>query len=143
MSALPDGHAFVGWGSESRMTEFSRSGDVLFDATFNQAPTNSYRARKAPWSGIPKFRPAIASSGKVDGGTVWASWNGATNIARWRVLTGPDAKHLEAVETSPWKNLETAIQVGKFGKMVQVEAIDYHDKVIGRSKVTPLNKQSR
>jgi hypothetical protein len=144
MTALPDGHAFVGWGNIFRMTEFSADGDVLFDATFNQAPTNSYRARKARWSGIPKFRPAIASSGTAaEGGTVWASWNGATNIARWRVLTGPNGKHLDAIATVPWKNLETAIPVERFGKLVQVEALDAKNEVIGRSKLTPLGKQAR
>jgi len=143
MKQLPNGGAFVGWGNNFRMTEFSPQGDVLFDATFNQAPTNSYRARKAQWFGIPKHRPAIASAKTDYGATVWASWNGAMDIDRWRVLTGPDAKHLKASTVHGWTNLETAIKVGQPGKVFQVEAIDYKGKVIGISAVAPLGKQSR
>ncbi|MCB0859683.1 MAG: aryl-sulfate sulfotransferase [Solirubrobacterales bacterium] len=143
MTLLPNGNALLGWGSNAQISEITPKGDIAFDATFNTAPTASYRARKAQWMGIPKFRPAIASQGTAKGGTVWASWNGATNIARWRVLSGPDAKHLAVIGNSPWKNLETTIPVEKFGKMVMVQAIDYKNKVIGNSKLTPLGKQAR
>lgn len=140
---MPNGNAFIGWGSTARMTEMTPGGEVAFDASFHTAPSNSYRARKALWMGIPKFRPAIASRASESGATVWASWNGATRIARWRVLTGPSAKQMKAVVTRPWGNLETAIPVPYLGRFVQVEAVDYDDKVIGRSKVTPAGRQSR
>ncbi len=143
MTLLPNGNALLGWGSTYRISEITPKGEVAFDATFFTAPTNSYRARKAQWMGFPKFRPAIASQGDAKGGTVWASWNGATNIARWRVLTGPDSKHLAVVANSPWKNLETAIPVSRLGKLVLVQAINYKNKVIGNSKLTPLGKQAR
>lgn len=140
---MPNGNAFIGWGSTARMTEVTPNGEIAFDASFHTAPLNSYRARKALWMGIPKYRPAIASQKSGNGATVWASWNGATRIARWRVLTGPNAKQLQPVVTRPWANLETAIPVGDPGKVFQVEAIDYGGKVIGRSKAAPLGKQVR
>jgi hypothetical protein len=144
MTRLPNGNAFLGWGSTYRISEITPDGEIAFDATFFQAPTNSYRARKAPWMGFPKFRPAIASHGTAkDGGAVWASWNGATNIARWRVFTGPDAKHLQVIANSPWKNLETAIPVDRFGKLVMVQSLDFKGNVTGQSKLAPLGKQAR
>jgi hypothetical protein len=144
MTVLPNGNAFIGWGSNHQMSEITREDEVAFDAVFPQAPTNSYRDRKVQWMGFPKFRPAIASNGTAaKGGTVWASWNGATNIARWRVLTGPDGKHLETIATYPWKNLETAIPVERFGKLVMVQALNAKNEVVGRSKLTPLGKQAR
>src|SRR5690606_26979215 len=136
-------NALMGWGSTYRISEITPTGEVAFDATFLETPTNSYRARKAEWYGIPKFRPAIASRKTESGATVWASWNGATNIARWRVLTGPSAKQRKAVGTRPWANLETAIKLGNLGKFVRVEAISFKGEVIGRSAVTALGKQSR
>ncbi|MGZ6733700.1 MAG: arylsulfotransferase family protein [Nocardioides sp.] len=47
---LPHGHVFTGWGSLPRLSEFDRSGDVVFDASY---PTGfvSYRAYRLPWQG--------------------------------------------------------------------------------------------
>lgn len=142
-TVLPNGSGLVGWGSNHRISEIGADGEVLFDMIFEETPTNSYRARKAQWMGIPKFRPAIASRRTAEGGTVWASWNGATKIRRWRVLTGPGAKQLESVATSPWKNLETAIPVDRLGRMVMVQALDAKGEVLARSKLVAVGKQSR
>lgn len=142
-TVLPNGNGFVGWGSNHRISEITPEGKVAFDLVFDSAPKNSYRARKVQWMGIPKRRPAIASQRHKNGATVWASWNGATKIRRWRVLTGPDAKHLRVVETSPWRNLETAIRTGKLGRKVMVQALDGEGKVLDGSKLIEVGKQSR
>jgi hypothetical protein len=43
-----DGDLFVGWGALPYFSEFSRTGDVLFDARFPDG-VNSYRAYQLPW----------------------------------------------------------------------------------------------
>jgi hypothetical protein len=45
---LPGGGVFVGWGNLPYISQFSRSGQLLFNAQF---PTgvNSYRAYLLPW----------------------------------------------------------------------------------------------
>ncbi len=45
---LPDGDAFVGWGSLPYFSEFSPAGGLLFNAEF-PAGVNSYRAYRLPW----------------------------------------------------------------------------------------------
>ncbi|HET7014634.1 MAG TPA: arylsulfotransferase family protein [Streptosporangiaceae bacterium] len=45
-----DGKLFVGWGSLPYFSEFSRSGDLLFNVQF-PAGVNSYRAYRLPWPG--------------------------------------------------------------------------------------------
>jgi hypothetical protein len=140
---LPNGNGLMGWGSTSRISEVTPEGEVAFDMTFNSAPTNSYRARKAQWMGIPKYRPAIASRRTAEGTTVWASWNGATRISRWRVLTGPGPGQLRVVGTYPWANLETAMKTSGLGRVVGVQALDAKGEILGRSKVVPVGKQSR
>ncbi|GAA1956724.1 arylsulfotransferase family protein [Kitasatospora viridis] len=45
---LRGGHTFVGWGSLPYVSEFDRSGRVLFDAQF-PAGVNTYRAYRFPW----------------------------------------------------------------------------------------------
>lgn len=46
--ALPAGHTLVGWGSAPRISEFSATGELLFDATL---PFGTYRAYLDPWTG--------------------------------------------------------------------------------------------
>ncbi len=146
---LSNGGMFIGWGSAPQMTEFDKDGSITFDAVFPDSAISSYRAYKAPWHGIPRQRPAIASQPLLEGGTpggmtVWASWNGASNIANWRVLAGPDEGNLTEVATHPWENLETEITVGdKYGAVVQVEALDRTGKVLGKSAAVSVGKRSR
>jgi hypothetical protein len=40
---------------------------------------------------------------------VYASWNGATTVASWQLLTGSSAAHLNAVSTTPKSGFETVI----------------------------------
>ncbi len=146
---LPGGNVFVGWGSVNRITEFTADGSVAFDAVF-RAPTNSYRAQKAGWDGEAPGRPAIAShknsgKGKKKGGgtTVWASWNGAGDIAWWQVASGPGPKALREVARKPWTGLETRIQVPRLGPKVKVIARAADDTVLGTSVLTKVGKRSR
>ena len=79
---------FIGWGSEPYFSEFSSSGQLLFDAhmhgaTSPTAPTASpgRARRRAP----RRSRRATLGGGRS---TVYASWNGDTRTASWRVLAG-------------------------------------------------------
>ena len=45
---LADGEQFVGWGALPYFSEFSRSGQLVFDARFPDG-VNSYRAYRLPW----------------------------------------------------------------------------------------------
>ena len=65
---------------------------------------------------------------------VHVSWNGATEVRRWRVL-GADGKRVAQRARS---GFETAIPVAGGGTSFQVQALDKSGKVIGTSeKVTP------
>lgn len=138
---LPNGNVFVGWGSEPRLTQFGAAGDVIFDATF-EAPVNSYRAYLSGWQGTPPGRPAIASLGSGRGGTVWASWNGSSDVSRWRVLTGPGQGDLHLAKEAPWTGLETAMPVKRLGAWVQVEALGAQGQILATSRVTRAGTRS-
>ncbi len=141
---LANGNAFIGWGSKSRITEFTADGSIAFDATFEQAPVNSYRAHKAAWQGVPPGRPAIASKRGSEGKPprVWASWNGANQIAAWVVVSGPGPKKLKAVASSAWRNLETRIPVPRLDRLVRAIAYDQQGKKLGQSAVVKVGRQS-
>jgi hypothetical protein len=64
---------------------------------------------------------------------VYASWNGATQVAGWRVLAGASATRLRAVAEGPRTGFETAIPVpaGTVGPYVTVQALDGGGNVLG------------
>ena len=106
---LPDGHVFVGWGSNEYFTEFDRRGRVLFDVRFGCGEADSYRAYRLPWVGRPSDRPAVAARERGVRTVVFASWNGATEVARWRVLAGENASQLASAGEASKRGFETRI----------------------------------
>jgi hypothetical protein len=66
---------------------------------------------------------------------VYASWNGATDVARWRVLAGPSPHALRPLITARRYGFETAIRVRTERRYVAVAAIGSSGQVLGRSPV--------
>jgi hypothetical protein len=129
---LPDGHVFVGWGGKPVLTEFARDGKVLFDARFGKN-ADSYRAYRFPWTGRPADRPAVAVQPNGDDTTVYASWNGATQVASWRVLGGERGGQLRRLAVARRNGFETAIRIGKQPARLLVQALAADDEVLGTS----------
>ncbi len=140
---LDGGNWIVGWGDIKRFTEFTPTGEVAFDATFEDAGQNSYRAYKAPWQGYPPTRPAVLSKADGEGAQVWASWNGATRVHTWKVLTGKKNGSLVEVGSSPWQGLETRIRIPTVDSKVRIVAYDAEGQRIGQSLLVPLGQRSR
>jgi hypothetical protein len=130
---LPGGHVFVGWGSKPYATEFDRAGHILFDLRFGVGRVDSYRAFRFPWRGLPTTRPAVALRASGDRTTVYASWNGATEVARWRILAGPDAEHLSPVATVARAGFETKVTASSSAATFAVEALAADGSVLRRS----------
>jgi hypothetical protein len=136
MQVLSGGGSFVGWGGKNpRFSEFSADGTLLFDELFLAPNTSSYRGYRSEWSARPADSPAVAAETAGAATTVYASWNGATEIDQWRVLSGDAEGSLSAGPTVEWSDFETEIALPAAAKFVQVEALDASGKVIGRSKV--------
>jgi hypothetical protein len=132
--ALGNDDTFVGWGALGRFSEFDASGGLMFDASLPRG-YDSYRAYREDWDGQPDTSPTTIAERNGDGTTsVHAIWNGATQVAEWRVLAGPEAGSLTAVATVPWNGLDTAIPVNVTAPMFAVEALDSHGHAIGESQ---------
>jgi Arylsulfotransferase (ASST) len=123
MQVLPDGHVFVGWGSEPYFTEFAHNGDVVYNAHFGKNQ-DSYRAYRFEWVGHPRDRPRLV----VAGGKAYVSWNGATEVRRWRLLA--DGKNVGEAERS---GFETALTVPKDATEVSAVALDSQGQTLGTS----------
>ena len=142
LQVLPNGDVFIGWGSEPFFSEFSGDGELLFDARFVSNTNESYRAFRFPWSGHPGGNPAIAAESSADDEevTVYASWNGATEVATWQVLAGPGPKKLRPVGSVPREGFETAIMVHTTHPYVGVRAKDRSGRVLGASEAVKLRQ---
>jgi hypothetical protein len=132
---LPDGHVFVGWGGWPYVSELSKDGRVLFDAYFGHGKppgedADTYRAYRFVWHGHPTDVPATA----IAGDKVYVSWNGATDVARWRVLTGDASDDLGAGQAVAKSGFETAIPLPAKSKYVAVQALDAKGRVLEVSK---------
>jgi hypothetical protein len=65
---------------------------------------------------------------------VYASWNGATKVASWRILAGPSEGSLTAIGTADKSGFETPIALRQSYKAFQVQALDSGGRVLGTSK---------
>jgi hypothetical protein len=135
MQLLPGGNTLVGWGNPMPyFSEYSKEGKQLFDALW-PGPDLSYRARyTASWVGTPYFPPSGAVRTARGRTTVYASWNGATQVAAWQVLAGSHASHLAVVATARRGGFETAVALksGSY-RMFKVRARDARGRTIGTS----------
>jgi hypothetical protein len=131
---LDNGDTFVGWGERGRVSEFDPQGRLLFDATL-PGGNDTYRGYRADWAGQPDTPPTATARTNRDGTTtVHAIWNGATQVAAWRVRAGRAAGALTPVRTAPWNGLDTIIKIRGVPQEVEVVALDAHGAVIGTSQ---------
>jgi hypothetical protein len=133
---LPDGDVFVGWGSEPYFSEYGPGGRLLLDAELPW-PDVTYRATLAPWVGLPLTRPAGATRRAHGATTVYASWNGATQVASWRVLAAASGVvRLTPVTSAAKSGFETAVPFPPAARYTtfQVQALDARGRTIGTSQ---------
>ncbi len=131
---LSNGNVFVGWGAARWLSEYARSGKLLYEGEFPK-PDLSYRSELQPWVGLPLSKPAAAARRASGRTTVFASWNGATQVASWRVMAGTSSSGsaLTTVAGVAKSGFETAIPVNGSYESFEVQALDGSGRVIGTS----------
>ncbi len=135
---LPGGDMFVDWGFATRFSQFSADGRLLIDATMSSGAP-SYRGFSRDWAGQPTDRPAVAVRRTSAGATVYASWNGATNVASWTVLAGTTGTSLAPVATVRRTGFETAIAVHKTARYFAAQANDASGQALSTSNPTKID----
>jgi hypothetical protein len=108
---------------EPYFSEFTKDGELITDAS--HGGDGSYRAYRFPWGGATTT-PDVA----VQDGSVLVSWNGATEVAQWRVVVGDDEASAEPVETVDRDGFETEIPLEQDATYVAVEALDENGEVL-------------
>ncbi len=131
---LGNGNVFVGWGEVPHVSEFDYSGRMLFDAVLGEK-YQSYRAFRLPWTGLPAEAPAIAVAEHGRQQTVYASWNGATEVRTWQLLAGGPTGDLEPVASTRSVGFESALHTASTGPHFAVQALDGSGTPLGRSNI--------
>ena len=146
LQSLPAGNKFMGMGALPYAVEFTPNttgtAQVVFYAQLkntNSDPFYSFRSYKFPWSAQPATPPDLfvyahnCSTAPV----FYASWNGATEVARWRFsvgnsITGP-FRHVGSVPKSGFET-STSFPQGNFELFAMAQALDARGRVLGESK---------
>lgn len=134
------GEAVVGFGATPYFAEFAKAGGkhkrgkLLFEAELPKGD-GTYRVMRFPWVGTPTTKPAVvAQRENVSEVNVYASWNGATEVAKWEVLAGESPGSLAPVTTAPWSNFETKMTVSSEDKFFEVKALNGEGKLLSSSE---------
>ncbi len=138
MQTLADRNAVIGWGAVPEVSELSPRGALLFDAHLPPG-TSSYRAFRAPWAGHPLAAPAVRATVLAgDSTAVYASWNGATDVASWRVLAGASTSSLTAVAAMPASGFESSVTFPHAYLYVVAQALSATGHLLSSSAATAV-----
>lgn len=156
----PDRGGFLlGWGVSPEFSEYTNDGALVRDVQYGRldpkywfagsGSVSSYRVLKHSWQGYPTWPPEVAIS---EDGTLWVSWNGATEVRSWAVygssradLLGPESGTANGrpgalgeshpLVTVPRQGFETKIENGaSAAAYVKVSALDIEGNVIGATR---------
>ncbi|CAG8100473.1 unnamed protein product [Penicillium nalgiovense] len=107
--SLGNGHVLQQHGSTPKIEGYDENGTIVMRARFGYDKTmQTYRTYRYPWVGRPATKPDVVAclDGKNGKSTVYVSWNGATDVAYWKVYPGTEVK-----ETAVRNGFETTILV--------------------------------
>jgi predicted lipoprotein with Yx(FWY)xxD motif len=143
MQTLSNGNVLIGWGQSPLYSEYNHSGKLLYDVQLPPAD-ESYRVRREVWTGKPLTKPSVLVRRTGRKATLFVSWNGATDVTRWKVLAGRGAKHLKVVKIAKRNGFETTIRFTSSAARFEVKALNARGKLLGTSRLArPAHKVMR
>lgn len=126
MQTLDNGNVFIGWGSGPRVSEFTHEGEMIFDMRYQAGV--SYRGYRVDWTGRPQRPIDYLLEDAADGSlTCFVSWNGATEIAEWRVITD-SAGEVARVSKDGFESELTGIPMAAY---MEVQALNSAGQILG------------
>ncbi|MGH2843499.1 MAG: arylsulfotransferase family protein, partial [Solirubrobacteraceae bacterium] len=140
---LPSGAHMVGWGAQPFFSIYGPTpggmlgAPMILDGRFPN-DSQSYRTFVSVWKGDPpqsELALAVRHVGAAGTMTAYASWNGATEVATWRLNAGRSPDALNTIAVAPRAGFETVIPVGAGeGRYFEAAALDAHGHVLGRTR---------
>ena len=143
LQLLENGNVVIGWGQQPFFSEYTRDGELIYDVCHGAAchggddGGGSYRAYKAAWEGHPTTQPRVViQENASDDRHVYVSWNGATEVAQWRLLAGADEASATEQVTVDKESFETSLPLSTDSDYVAVEALDSDGHVLATGVAT-------
>ncbi|KAK4936345.1 hypothetical protein LTR10_022773 [Elasticomyces elasticus] len=83
-------NAFLGWGENAYISEYTSDGTMVQQGHFATSGTMNYRAFKHNFTTNPLDAPALYTyaHNTTAPTSYWMSWNGATKVAQWQIYSG-------------------------------------------------------
>jgi hypothetical protein len=136
---LDDGEVLVGWGNQHYISQFGSTGKLDLEATVPSGQF-SYRAFRHKWTARPRDAPVAVArrDARTGGRALYVSWNGATDVAAWRVDVGATANGLTPLGTAVRRGFETGIRLPSGQGYAAVVALDASARELARSAVIAL-----
>ncbi|KAK5166311.1 uncharacterized protein LTR77_008572 [Saxophila tyrrhenica] len=109
-------HYLVSWGVNAEFTEHTSDGRLIRDVQYSPLYSGhsvggigvqSSRVYKQSWVGKPLWPPSIAFDRN---GTLWVSWNGATEVKEWVVFGSDTAAAFPETEGSSREGSEQVVE---------------------------------
>jgi len=164
------GNVILGYGNEPVWTEYAPDGTVLFDIALGPVgagrdSADNYRALKVNWTGEPSWSPSISSGPNAhytfnatkqtfeilrqaeDGSffpntTAYFSWNGATDISYWVVLSSNTDTNMTVSSNFearvPKTGFEMHYKMLYKTKFVRAIAVSDKDVIMGATAILEL-----
>ncbi|KAE8822649.1 hypothetical protein CFE70_001234 [Pyrenophora teres f. teres 0-1] len=115
----------LGYGSEPFFAELDYQGNILLDVQFGKSNVvNAYRTLRQQWQGKPATNPDMHWD--REGKKAYFSWNGATNVDSWAILTA------NASDAPTWTNVTTARRTG-FETVVDLAGMQLQEFLRGKA----------
>lgn len=138
---LPNDNMFVCWSENSYMSEHTGDGELVMEAQIASHRLVTYRAYKMNFTARPSEPIAVKAFvfgvDEASATTVlYVSWNGATEVKRWKFYNGRDGI-TEEIGTAEKKGFETTFMASGAYRTVVVEALDAEGSVLGTSALSP------
>ncbi|KAL0572129.1 hypothetical protein V5O48_009827 [Marasmius crinis-equi] len=152
MQVYDNGNVLVGWGAIPYFSEYTPDGEMLWAAQFGvDTNCSGYRVLRSNWTGLPNTKPSVELVlGKSSMLSVYASWNGATEINKWELLGASDAQGTKAVSlyNRTRSGFETTISIPtnieKYDDYTYfaMRAVDKNNQPLGRSDFIQLQNKT-
>jgi hypothetical protein len=136
---LPGDDVVIGWGDLPVFSRLTFHGSVIAQAHLPPG-YDSYRAYQQSWRGVPAQAPALVARRETGRPRtrLYASWNGATGVAAWRVSTGRHPGKLRPLGHAKARSFETVVEVDATGGYAAATALDHSGRALATSQPVRL-----
>lgn len=137
LQILPNGNAFLGWGSHQAVSESLADGTPVYYADFATTGALQYRSFKFNFSSNPTTAPSLYTYAQnLSAPTMlYVSWNGATEVASWQFYGGATVSNLTFLGSTNKTGFETITTFFSFVPLTIAEAVASNGSALRNSTV--------